>query len=185
MKFFSALFIFFALLSPTARSQERVASGEQPQITVDAQETVRLVFGNGEQIYYSVSNDIGKTFSEPIVIAEVKGMHLGMTRGPQLATSKDYSVVTGMDKEGNIHSFRLTHASGKWEKLQNVNDANGSAPEGLMGLAADDKNNFFAVWLDLREGRKNNICFSSLAGKQGWSSNIFTYKSPESHVSCM
>ena len=116
-----------------------------------------MVFGQGEQIYYSVSKDQGKSFSEPIVMAEVRGMHLGMTRGPQLATSKDYSVVTAMDRDGNIHSFQLTHASGKWEKLQNVNDSNGSAPEGLVSVSADDKNTFFAVWLDLREGRKNNI----------------------------
>jgi hypothetical protein len=76
MKFYSALFVFFPFLSPTAQSQQTLASGEQPQITVDAQETVRLIFGSGEQMYYSVSNDRGKTFSEPIVIAEVKGMHL-------------------------------------------------------------------------------------------------------------
>jgi hypothetical protein len=182
MKFYSALLLFFAFLSPTAQSQDRLASGEQPQMTVDAKETVRLVFGNEEQIYYSISNDKGKSFSEPTVIAEVQGMHLGMTRGPQLATSKDYSVVTAMDKDGNIHSFRLTHTGDKWEKIQNVNDSNGSAPEGLMSLAADDKNNFFAVWLDLREGRKNNICTSSLRGKPAWSKNAFAYRSPESHV---
>jgi hypothetical protein len=182
MKFYSALLLSFAFLSPTAKSQDSLASGEQPQMSVDAKETVRLVFGKGEQIYYSVSSDKGNSFSEPIVIAEVKGMHLGMTRGPQLATSKDYSVVTAMDKHGNIHSFQLTHASRKWKKLQNVNDSNGSAPEGLMSVSADDRNNFFAVWLDLREGRKNNICFSTLKAGQKWSANIFAYKSPESHV---
>lgn len=182
MKFYSALILLLASLSPTAQSQEILAPGEQPQITIDANETVRLVFGKGEQIYYATSNDQGQSFSEPVAIAEVNGMHLGMTRGPQLATSKDYSVVTAIDKEGNIHSFQLTHSSGKWRKLQDVNDSNGSAPEGLMSLASDDKNNFFAVWLDLRKDHKNNICFSTLRGNKGWSKNQFAYTSPESHV---
>lgn len=182
MKFYAALLLFIVLHSSTARSQETLASGEQPQMTVDEKETVRVVFGKGAQIYYAVSGNKGRSFSKPVVIAEVDGMHLGMTRGPQLATSKDYSLVTAMDKEGNIHAFRLTHLSGKWERLPAVNDANGSAPEGLMSLAADDKNNFFAVWLDLRESRKNNICFASLKGNKGWSKNMFAYKSPEGHV---
>lgn len=109
-------------------------------------------------------------------------MHLGMTRGPQLASSKDYSVVTAIDKKGNILAFRLTHKTGKWEKITNVNDVDASAPEGLMSIAADDNNNFFAVWLDLREGQKNNISFSVLKGNSKWSKNSFAYKSPESHV---
>lgn len=182
MKVYLTLLLFLTLLSSTAHSQEALAPGGQPQITVDAKETVRLVFGKGEQIFYASSNDKGRSFSEPVAVAQVKGMHLGMTRGPQLATSKDYSVVTAMDKAGNVHSFRLSHSTGKWEKLPHVNDSNGSAPEGLMSLAADDKNNFFAVWLDLRKGHKNNIGFARLQGNKGWSKNQFAYTSPESHV---
>jgi hypothetical protein len=164
-----------------AVAQTTFARGEQPQITVDNKGLVRLVFGEKDKIYYSSSNDKGKTFSSPILVGEVKEMHLGMTRGPQLASSKDYSVVTAMDKPGNIHAFQLNHKSNKWDKIQNANDADDSAPEGLMSIAADDNNNFYAVWLDLREDRKNNICFSTLKQSK-WSTNKFAYKSPESHV---
>jgi hypothetical protein len=87
-----------------------------------------------------------------------------------------------MDKKGNIRAFRLTHKSGKWEQTGNVNDADASAPEGLMSVAADENNNFYAVWLDLREGRKNNVCVSTLRNKSHWSKNTFAYQSPESHV---
>ena len=76
-------------------------------------------------------------------------MHLGMTRGPQIASSKDYSIVTAMDKKGNINCFRLDHKSGEWTKIKNVNDVDASAPEGLMSLAADNNNNFYAVWLNI------------------------------------
>ena len=175
------VFIFIVFVNP-ALPQSKVGMGEQPQITVDSRETVRLVYGHAGKIYFSTSTDKGRTFSEPNVIGEVNEMHLGMTRGPQLATSKDYSVVTAMDKKGNIHAFRLTHRSGRWEKIGNVNDVDGSAPEGLMAVAADDSNNFYAVWLDVREGRKNNICFTTLNGRSGWSQNRFVYKSPEGSV---
>lgn len=176
------LLLFIAVLSQTAFSQTILAPGEQPQITVDNKELVRLVFGDKDKIFYSVSNDNGRTFSIPVLIGEVKEMHLGMTRGPQLASSKDYSIVTAMDKKGNIHSFQLNHKSNKWAEIANINDVDASAPEGLISIAADDNNNFYAVWLDLRDGRKNNICFSILKGNSGWSKNRFIYTSPESHV---
>lgn len=177
------LFFIFSLSSVSSLTAQTilVPGGEQPQITVDSKEFVRLVYGEKGKIYYAVSSDKGATFSKPVLVGEVAEMHLGMTRGPQLASSKDYSMVTAMDKKGNIHSFRLTHKNGKWEKLSNVNDIDGSAPEGLMSISADDKNNFYAVWLDLREDRKNNICFSSFNGNQ-WSKNRFIYKSPDEHV---
>jgi hypothetical protein len=170
------------LFAPNAYGQIVLSPGEQPQITVDGKGLVRLVFGQKDKILYATSTDNGKTFSKPVVIAEVVKMHLGMTRGPQLASSKDYSIVTAMDQPGNIHTFRLTHKTGKWEKLANVNDSNDSAPEGLMSIAADGNNNFYAVWLDLRENRKNNIAFASMNGDSRWAKNKFAYKSAEDHV---
>ncbi|MEX2231582.1 MAG: hypothetical protein WD824_05445 [Cyclobacteriaceae bacterium] len=182
MKLRSLLFILFTAITIPVLSQSSLGAGEQPQITVDSRDVVRLVYGNGNRIYFSTSTDKGETFSTPEVVGAVDEMHLGMTRGPQLATSRDYSIVTAMDKKGNIHSFKLSHKTGKWEKIEIVNDVDASAPEGLMAVTADDNNNFYAVWLDLREGRKNNICFATLDKNSAWSKNRFGYKSPESHV---
>ena len=182
MKHFPLMFFIFIAFADPALSQVNLGAGEQPQITVDSKETVRLVYGLAGKIYFSTSADKGRTFSAPNVIGEINEMHSGMTRGPQLATSKDYSLVTVIDKKGNIHAFRLTHRSGKWDKIGNINDTEGSAPEGLMAVGADDNNNFYAVWLDIREGRKNNISFATLTGSSGWSQNRFVYKSPEGSV---
>jgi hypothetical protein len=182
--FIKRLIVFsfsFIILVTNGDAQTLLAKGEQPQMTVDSQGLIRLIFGESDKIYFATSTNRGSSFSKPIVIGEVTGMHLGMTRGPQLATSKDLSVVTAMDKEGDIHSFILNHKTGKWEKSGKVNDKDGSAPEGLMSVAADENNNFYAVWLDLRNERKNNICFSSLKNKK-WLANKFAYTSPESHV---
>lgn len=176
------LVLLFTVIQFQVLSQTILARGEQPQMTVDTNGTIRLVFGDQNKIYYSTSTDRGEKFSNPVLVGEVNEMHLGMTRGPQLASSKDYSVVTAMDKKGNIHSFKLTNKTGRWEKIQNVNDFDSSAPEGLMGISADLRNNFYAVWLDLREDRKNNICFSVLNSAANWSKNRFVYRSPESHV---
>lgn len=176
------LLIFLSLSLTAVYPQMLVGQGEQPQTTMDQSGTIRLVYGNDDQIFYATSSDRGETFSEPVVIGRVKEMHLGMTRGPQLASSRDYSVVTAMDKKGNIHSFTLTHKTGAWKKTGNVNDLDGSAPEGLMSIASNDKNHFYAVWLDLRENRQNNICVSTFSGNGRWSKNQFAYKSPESHV---
>ncbi|CAN5236829.1 hypothetical protein BH09BAC3_BH09BAC3_23840 [soil metagenome] len=178
-KFLVLIFFVGSLL--IAHAQTKLAAGEQPQITVDTRGLVRLVYGDMNNIYFSTSTDNGKTFNSPVLVGKVSDMHLGMTRGPQLATSKDYSLVTAMDKKGNIHAFRQTHKTGKWEKISNVNDTEGSAPEGLMSISADVNNIFYAVWLDLREDRKNNICFAFLKDNK-WSLNKFVYKSPEAHV---
>lgn len=182
MKSCSFLFLFFNLILFSTFAQTNLASGEQPQISVDSKGIVHLIFGEKDRIYYSTSDNQGISFSKPVLVGEVKEMHLGGTRGPQLATSKDYTIVTAMDKKGNIHSFRLSHKTKKWNKIKNVNDVDSSAPEGLMSIAADVDNNFYAVWLDLREDRKNNICFSILKGNSSWDKNRFVYKSPESNV---
>lgn len=175
------LTILLCVFSIGSIAQITLAPGEQPQLTVDAKGKIRLVYGENDNIYFSISSDNGKTFSSPQLVAQVNEMHLGMTRGPQLATSGEYSLITAMDKKGNIHAFKQSHKTGKWETIANVNSVDGSAPEGLMSIAADESNNFYAVWLDLREDKMNNICFASLKNSK-WSTNKFIYKSPDEHV---
>lgn len=173
--------IIAALTFSSAQAQTKLAAGEQPQLTVDSKGKVRVVYGEKDKIFFSISSDGGETFTTPQLVAEVSEMHLGMTRGPQLATSADYSLITVMDKKGNIHAFRQHHKTGKWEKIANVNSLDGSAPEGLMSIAADESNNFYAVWLGLGDNRRNNICFASLRDSK-WSTNKFVYRSPDEHV---
>src|SRR5258706_12975357 len=123
-----ALFVFFlgVFCSGICQSPE-IRPGEQPQLSVDANGIIRLVYGRENKIFYSISSDNGTSFSKPIVVGEINEMHLGMTRGPQLASSWDYSIVTAIDKKGNIHSFQLNHKTNKWSKIKNVNDVEGSA----------------------------------------------------------
>lgn len=180
------LAILLVLLSVSGRSDtapQTLARGSQPQVSVDTKGVIRIVYGTKDQIFCLTSADNGKTFTKPALVARITGMHLGMTRGPQIASSNRYSIITAIDKSGNIHSFRLSHQSKKWERMQPVNDLEGSGPEGLMSISADERDNFYAVWLDIRQKKQNQIFFSSLqSGAQSWSKNRLIYESPSGHV---
>jgi len=160
-----------------------IAEGQQPQISVDDKGVVRVVFGLRDEIFCATSIDEGTTFTKPVLVAKVPDMHLGMSRGPQIASSAKYSVITAIDKAGNIHWFRLNNSSKVWTNMGVVNDLKGSAPEGLMALTADKKDNFYTVWLDTRTGGNNQIYFSSISAKAvDWSKNYLAYRSPDGHV---
>lgn len=177
------LLLLVVISAWSAPPSEVISTGLQPQPCMDNKGVIRVVFGRSDSIFCSTSNNKGKTFAKPVFIGQITGMHLGMTRGPQIASSANYSVVTAMDKSGNIHFFQLTHTSNQWTYKGKINDIPSSAPEGLMSIAADTKDNFYAVWLDIRQDEKNNICFSSLSGKEGkWEKNKLIYISPDKHV---
>src|SRR5258707_2477553 len=104
-----------------------IAPGEQPQVCMDNTGTIRVVYGWKDKIFCATSGDDGTTFSKPVLVAELTGMHLGMSRGPQLASSANYSIITAMDKAGDIHWFRLNHSSKEWKDMGTVNDLKGSS----------------------------------------------------------
>ncbi len=185
-KAFSSIILILLLLPFYSRSvgtNNVLTDGSQPQIATDNKGVIRLVFGRSDEIFCATSVDNGITFSKPQLVAHVPKMHLGMSRGPQLASSAAYSIITAIDKDGDIHWFRLKHGASTWENMGVINDLKGSAPEGLMNIAADNNNNFYAVWLDTRTGTHNQIYFSSLpANTSRWSKNLMAYQSPDGHV---
>ncbi len=134
-----------------------ISPGEQPQASLDTKGVIRVVFGQVDNVFCATSKDGGLPFSNPVLVAEVPVMHLGMSRGPQIASSDTKSVITAIDKTGNIHWFELSGESASWKPQGIVNDQSGSAPEGLMSIAADKKDNFYAVWLDTRIDKRNQI----------------------------
>jgi hypothetical protein len=177
--------IFNALLGTQLASanEKPLFYGQQPNLAIDQQGTLRMVYGEEDRIYVVTSTDEGKNFSIPVLVAKITDMHLGMSRGPQIASSANYSMVTAIDKSGTIHSYLLNHRQNKWNKSANVNDVKGSAVEGLMALTADKEDNFYAAWLDIRLEKKNNIFFTSRkAGSEKWNPNTLVYKSPDQHV---
>lgn len=176
-------FVALVLISGSPVSVSTLGKGEQPQISVDPKGVLRVVYGQQDKIYCATSQDEGLSFSTPTLIAQVPYMHLGMSRGPQIASSAHYCIVTAIDKAGEIHCFRLKYGTNKWKNLGTINDQKGSSPEGLMSIAADGNDNFYAVWLDIRTNRNNQIYFSTLSGVSNkWSANALLYQSPDGHV---
>lgn len=178
------LFLFLLLsISRKVPDNGIIGAGEQPQISIDPKGIIRVVFGRNDSIFCATSADRGSTFSSAELVGKVTGMHLGMSRGPQIASSSRTSLITAMDKTGDIHFFQLDYTTRKWVSKGYINDLRSSAPEGLMGLAADKNDNYYAVWLDIRLDKKNNVYFSSLApGEKYWSKNTLAYQSPDGHV---
>ena len=176
--FFVALNISFA---PIGNSL--IGNGQQPQVTIDNLGTIRIIYGNEDKIYCATSIDNGLTFPDIQMIGKVKDMHLGMSRGPQAASSKNYTLVSAIDKKGSIHIFQLNHKTRKWTKQTFANDLVGSAPEGLMSIAADKADNFYAVWLDNREDKNNKIYFAKTNDRGiSWTKNKMVYESQDKTV---
>ncbi len=174
--------IFFSSIN-TCTAQHIIAQGQQPQLSVDNAGVIRMVYGEDDKIYYASSSDNGQTFGNSQLVATIKDMHLGMSRGPQLASSANYSMVTAIDKKGTVHSFRLSHATGRWSVCADANDVAGSAPEGLMSIAADKHDHFYLVWLDIRNDKRNKICFAKTTSHtKSWGKNTVAYISPDKTV---
>lgn len=180
----------FAILSilvgalHTAPSPTLLREGSSPQLAADSRGIVRLLFGRKDTIFAATSRDAGVSFSPVAVVGIVPGMHLGNTRGPTIASSRSRSVVMAIDTRGDIFTYELDHATDRWHRAAGtLNDSAGSAPEGLATVAADEADHFYAVWLDLRQNRQNQIYFAPVPTRGVKRvRNRVVYSSPDGHV---
>lgn len=160
-----------------------IADGSSPQIAVDTRGTIRLVFGRRDSIFVVTSSDNARSFGAPTFVGAVPNMHLGNTRGPTIASSATRSAIMAIDNKGTISIFELDHRADRWTRRREpLNSAEGSAPEGLGTIAADDADNFYTTWLDLREGRQNQIYFAKLGKAGAKTVDRRIYASPAGHV---
>ena len=160
-----------------------IADGSSPQIAIDTRGTIRMVFGQRDSIFVATSTDNARSFGAPALVAVVPNMHLGNTRGPTIASSATRSAIMAIDNKGAISIFELDHRANRWTRRpEPLNSADGSAPEGLGTIAADDADTFYATWLDLREGRQNQIYFAKLGKAGAKAVDRRIYASPAGHV---
>jgi len=153
---------------------------------------VALVFGSGHAVMFARSNDGGRTFSKAVAIAEPPVLALGRHRGPRIVFAGKAIVVSavggealaagehahGLPSDGNLLAWRSTDGGKTWLRPVTINDAPGSAREGLHAMAADREGHLAAVWLDLRSpGTRLYGAFSNDAGAT-WSKNLLVYESP-------
>jgi hypothetical protein len=185
MKFVSllvALMLFLSACQDKSSDVESsiIASGQMPNIVGDNSGIVHLVYGHGDSILYSYSSNGGTTFSKPALIAVLPKLAASHTRGPQIAAATNGVAVTACNNLGDIFSFTKDE-SGQWSPEGRVNDADTTAKENLMALAADG-DNVFAAWLDLRNGHNEIFGAKSNDGGKSWSKNVKVYASPDTTV---
>ena len=162
--------------------------GRQPQLAIDSRGRVLLTFARDRSIYLTSSSDNGKTFADPVKVADVKHMDVGMRRGPRIALTRDAIVISaiigerGGGQDGDLLAWRSTNGGKTWSQPVKVSDAQGSAREGLHALASDGESNLLAVWLDLRSGKAQVFGAPSRDGGKTFEKNQLIYQSPDGHV---
>src|SRR4051794_21296588 len=92
------ILLIFSLASFRLPSVTTIAIGRQPQASIDNAGIIRVAYGNNDSIFCVTSVNKGQSFSAPVLVGVIKKMHLGMARGPQLACSAHFSVITAMDE---------------------------------------------------------------------------------------
>ena len=181
----SRIIIILVIVTTVARGQQALFStkGIQPAICVGENESIEMVFGKGNAFYYTSSQDKGQSFTSPVLVDSLQGLHLGVSRGPQIASSRFSTVITAIDKKGDLYAYLLNRKTGKWQNHLIINDVPEIAKEGFNALASDGKGTFFVAWLDLRDDKKNKI-FGAISkdGGQTWGKNKLIYHSPDSTV---
>ncbi len=179
----TVLFIIIASSGVCAQQVLFATKGIQPAMCIGENETIEMVFGKGNAFYYSFSGDKGQNFSPPMLVDSLKGLHLGVSRGPQIASSQGSTVITAIDKSGDVYAYVLNRKTGQWQKHLRVNDAPEIAKEGFNALATDGKGTFLLIWLDLRDDSQNKL-FGSISKDGGltWGKNQLIYRSPDATV---
>ena len=185
LNFFLIITLFFVSVCcnnqiTIKNSDNVIAHGQMPNLTKDNLNQIHLVYGSGDSILYSLSDDRGNTFSKPSLISILTGLAASHMRGPQIAATSNGLVVTACTNSGNIFSY-TSDGDGGWTPGSRVNDVDTVAKENLMALGADG-NNAFAVWLDLRDGHNKLFGARSTDGGKTWSKNNIVYSSPDSTV---
>ncbi|HZN59397.1 MAG TPA: sialidase family protein [Planctomycetota bacterium] len=138
----------------------------QPQVALDEDGGVYVVFIREGNIEVSVSTDRGKTFGRPRVAIDTGGKAGGgMQRGPRIGVGdKKTLIVTAPltfdnsefeKKYPTSELFLVSSSDGgaTWTRPIQVNEAAKKAPEALHWLAVAPGGSAHIAWLDLR-GRR-------------------------------
>ncbi|RRB11097.1 exo-alpha-sialidase [Larkinella knui] len=142
-----------------------------------------MVFGQDSVIYYATASDKTASFGQPGVVAILPNLVAGAKRGPQIAVTAHYVVITAVNKVGDLFAYSLDRSTGRWSPAVRMNDVPEIAKEGFQAVAGASRGTFHAAWLDLRTDKRNKIVgATSRDGGRTWSSNQVIYRSPDGTV---
>ncbi len=159
---------------------------QQPQIA-SLGDQIGVTFASGDQIFYSFSTNDGQSFSRPSTLPIAGKLSLGRHRGPRIAYQAGNVVISavvgakGKGEDGDILVWTSADNGKSWTKPVKVNDAPGSAREGLHAMASGN-GMVVAVWLDLRDKGTRLYGSKSIDGGATWSKNFLVYDSPDGTI---
>ena len=160
---------------------------QQPQLALDEQGGIHLVYGVHNDTFYCHSSD-GTAFSQPVKLPSVNVMSLGMRRGPRIAVAKGRICVTviggkqGKGRDGDLLAICSADGGKTWRDPVPVNDVPDVAREGLHAMAAGPNGEFSCIWLDLRNKATEVAAATSMDGGKTWGKNAVVYRSPDGNV---
>lgn len=158
---------------------QKVAVGHLPVVFADANGTVHLTFGQDSTIYYATVIGQSGGVNQSIAVATLSKLVTTAKRGPQVAATNNYVVITAVNRAGDVFSYSLNRRSGKWSSAIRVTDVPEVAKEGFQAVAGATNGTFHSVWLDLRDDKQNKIVgATSHDGGRTWSANRVIYRSP-------
>jgi hypothetical protein len=161
---------------------EYTINGETPSLAVVGSK-IYMVFTLRDSIFCSYSTDKGKKFSVPKLVAILKGLVNIGGRGPQIVSGKGQLLIAVPDASGNIYTYLKKKTESSWRKGARINDLADVAKEDFLSLGSNGDGHFFAIWLDVRIGKKNNIYGAqSIDAGKTWLKNQIIYKSPDGSV---
>jgi hypothetical protein len=182
---FAALLLAGLIVSVSSASDARPARTEfpqaaQPQLAATGAQRVYVTFGRGSEVWAARSDDGARHFADPVRVADVPKLMLGMRRGPRIAAHGDRVTITVIAHE--LLAFSSTDAGQTWSGPVVINDTPTSAREGLHDLAAGPDGTLFVTWLDLRRGKTELWSAESADAGKSWNSNTLVYRSSDQSI---
>ncbi len=161
----------------------------QPQLaTGDGMVALTFVAGRPAfSVHVAVSRDQGRSFTQPVKVAQPGFVSMGRHRGPRVAVADGAIVAAACvglkppASKMDLMAWRSSDGGVTWSPGVRINDAPGSTGEGFFGMTARGKL-VLAVWLDVRRSGGNVYLSKSTDGGATWSANRQVYQSPEGHV---
>ncbi len=180
-----ALVLLFQVVSATQPPDagQRIAAGHLPVVVTDKAGTVHLTYGQDSTIYYATASGQPARFSQPVAVAKLHELVAGAKRGPQIAATDQYVVITVVNRTGDLFAYTLDRRRMKWSTATRINDVPAVAKEGFQAVTSASTGTFHTAWLDLRGDDKNKIVgATSTDGGRTWSANKVIYQSPSGSV---
>lgn len=177
------LLCFSGIYGQAIKGNLLFAKGHLPVVTSEENGVVHLVYGQDSTIYYAVADKQSYQFSPPVAVATLSQLVAGAKRGPQIAVTENYVVITAVNRAGNLFAYSLDRKSGRWSSAVRINDVPEVAKEGFQAIASASPGVFHTTWLDLRADKRNKIVIAtSRDGGRTWSTNRMVYRSPSGTV---